>query len=415
MPHHREVHQNANKTMNKPGREGAAADRVSAEGDGAERGECADGDELPALLQEQAPKAASLPRDVLTWAALVVSSLAAGWLLELRGFPAAFFVGPMACAVLFGLCGARLAPPRQLFLAAQALIGCAVAESITGAILATILTHWAAMSLTVASTVLAGGLVGWMLVKARVLPGTTAALGSIPGGASAMVAMAEACGADARLVALMHYLRILLVVLTASVAAHLLSSGGLPASPAIAPALTLTLAGGSAREALLSTLALALGGGYLGYRLRLPAGVLLVPMVLGGALHAADLTSFPQPFWLKAAAAISIGWYVGLGFNRKILVFALRLLPRILLSTLLLIALCAASASLLVLVVHTDPLTAYLATSPGGLDSIVLIAMGGQADVAFVVAVQTLRLFAVILCGPAIARLVSRQALARGL
>ena len=53
---------------------------------------------------------------------------------------------------------------------------------------------------------------------------------------------------------------------------------------------------------------------------------------------------------------------------------------------------------------------AYLATSPGGLDSVVLIAMSSEADIPFVVAVQTLRLFAVILIGPTIARLICRYA-----
>jgi membrane AbrB-like protein len=57
-----------------------------------------------------------------------------------------------------------------------------------------------------------------------------------------------------------------------------------------------------------------------------------------------------------------------------------------------------------------DPLTAYLATSPGGLDSIAVIATGSRADVPFVLAMQTMRLFFVILTGPPIARLISRHA-----
>jgi membrane AbrB-like protein len=360
-----------------------------------------DRDQPPATPKERHGAA----RKALTWAALLAASLLVGGLLQRQGFPAAFFVGAMACAVVFALSGAGLAPPRKLFLAAQSLLGCAVAESVTGAIVVTIAKDWAAVSLITASTILAGGLVGWTLVKARALPGTTAAWGSAPGGASAMVAMAEAYGADARLVALMHYLRIVIVVLTASVVAHLLS-GSVPPAVAAAPA---TLAFGD-WPPLLATLALAAGGGFLGYRLKVPAGALLVPMLLAGALHACDLVTFHEPLWLKAAAAMGIGWYVGLGFNRKLLLFAFRLLPRILLSIVLLIGLCALSAWLLVVITHADPLTAYLATTPGGLDSVVLIAMGGEADVALVVAVQTLRLFAVILAGPAIARAVCRHA-----
>jgi len=340
------------------------------------------------------------------WLLLVGVSLPVSWLLRHQGVPAAFLVGSMACAIALSMSGVRLALPRRFFFGAQALIGCAVAESITAAIVVAVIKDWAVMLLIVASTVLAGALVGWTLVRWRTLPGTTAAWGSIPGGAAAMVAMAEAGGADARLVALMQYLRVLIVVLTASMVAHLLVIVVPPASVVAAPSL---LDFGPWRPVVI-TLALAAGGAFIGQLLRIPAGAILVPIVLGGALRASEMLTFYQPFWMQAGASALLGWYVGLGFDRGILRSALHVLPRILLSIGFLIGLCSISAALLVVVMHTDPLTAYLATSPGGLDSMVLIAMGGGADVAFVVAVQTLRLFVVILVGPSVARLICRHA-----
>jgi len=80
------------------------------------------------------------------------------------------------------------------------------------------------------------------------------------------------------------------------------------------------------------------------------------------------------------------------------------------LSSLLLIGLCAISAWLLHRGTGIDSLTAYLATSPGGLDSIAVIANGSRADTPFILAMQTMRLFIVILTGPAIAKLISRYA-----
>ena len=117
-----------------------------------------------------------------------------------------------------------------------------------------------------------------------------------------------------------------------------------------------------------------------------------------------------MPFWVPSGASIILGWYVGLGFSRRLLVSAFRMLPRLLVSTVLLISLCGFAAWMMAVFMHTDPLTAYLATSPGGLDSVILIALGSHADVPFVVAVQTMRLFAVILFGPWIARLICRNA-----
>lgn len=344
------------------------------------------------------------------WLLLIGVSLPFAWLLRRLGVPAAFLVGPLLCAIALSVAGVRLALPRRFFHGAQALIGCAVAESITAAIVVTIARDWAVMFFIVACTVIAGAIVGWTLVKLRTLPGTTAAWGSVPGGAAAMVAMAEAYGADARLVALMQYLRVLIVVLSAALVAHVLLIAG--AAPSIAsPAPVLSF---GPWPPILITLAVAAGGALLGHWLRIPAGAILMPIVLGGVLHSTGVIAVYQPFWMQAGASALLGWYVGLGFDRALLASALRLLPRLLLSIAALIGLCGVSAGLLVALLHIDPLTAYLATSPGGLDSMVLIAMGSQADVPFVVAAQTLRLFVVILTGPTIARLICRYAASTG-
>ena len=60
----------------------------------------------------------------------------------------------------------------------------------------------------------ASSLLGYLISRWKVLPGTTAVWGSTPGAASAMVLMADAFGADARLVAFMQYLRVIFVSVT---------------------------------------------------------------------------------------------------------------------------------------------------------------------------------------------------------
>ena len=54
------------------------------------------------------------------------------------------------------------------------------------------------------------------------------------------------------------------------------------------------------------------------------------------------------------------------------------------------------------------PLTAFLATIPGGLDAIAIIAVDSNADISFVLALQTVRLFVVIVTGPMLAKLICR-------
>ena len=97
-----------------------------------------------------------------------------------------------------------------------------------------------------------------------------------------------------------------------------------------------------------------------------------------------------MPHWLLAATYVAIGWTIGLKFDRAILLHAARALPQIMLSIFILMGFCGAIAWLLSHQLGIDPLTAYLATSPGGMDSVAIIAAASaNVDLSFVMALQT--------------------------
>lgn len=341
------------------------------------------------------------------WAAMLALTFVVVAGLQWAGLPAAFLLGPMIAGIAMGVNGATVRVPKAGFLGAQAVIGCLVAHAVTGSILLSVARDWPSMIGVVLLTVLTSGLVGWLMVRFGSLPGTTAAWGSSPGAASAMVAMAEEFGADPRLVAFMQYFRMVFVVFSASLVSRLLLGDG-AAMPAAVPLPAVPL-GGQALS-LGGTLAIAAGGAWAGVRFRVPAGALLVPMTAGAALHAGGLVDLTLPFWLLDGAYGAVGWAVGLRFTPEVVRHAVRAVPQMLVATLAIIGLCGLSAWMLTWLLHTDPLTAYLATSPGGLDAVTIIAVGSNADVSFVLALQTLRLFIVILTGPAVAKLIVRLA-----
>jgi membrane AbrB-like protein len=113
------------------------------------------------------------------------------------------------------------------------------------------------------------------------------------------------------------------------------------------------------------------------------------------------------PTWLLAASYALVGWNIGLRFTRPLLIHAARALPRIIAATLVLIALCAGVAVMLVYGAGVDPLTAYLATSPGGSDSIAIIAASTDVDVSFVMAMQTVRMIAVLFLAPVLTKFIA--------
>ena len=341
---------------------------------------------------------------VAQWSVLLIVSLIVSELVAAAGFPAAYLVGPMLCAIAFGLRGAEVRMPRPVMSFSQGIIGCLVARSLTKAILGSIADDWPIMVLVVGTTVLAAALVGWVLVKSGTLPGATAAWGSSPGAASAMVLISGEFGADVRLVAFMQYTRVVIVVLTASVVSRILIGGSSIPVPAVPTTSSVPVV------PLVETLLIAAAGAWVGRRLQIPSGALLVPMLVGAVLHATGRIEITLPPPLLHAAYVGIGWYVGLSFDRFVLGQVFKALPKLVVSSLLLIGLCAISAWLLHRGTGIDSLTAYLATSPGGLDSIAVIANGSRADTPFILAMQTMRLFIVILTGPAIAKLISRYA-----
>ncbi|WP_110815243.1 AbrB family transcriptional regulator [Pseudoroseicyclus aestuarii] len=358
---------------------------------------------IPADSPHPRPAAPGPAQRGLRWAGLIaLAALAAGG-LERAGLPAALLLGPMLVAIGFGLGGAKLAIPRPLFSLCQALVGCMIAQSLSLSVLQEVGRDWPIFALGVTSVIAAGFASGWVLARLEVLPGSTAIWGSAPGAASAMVLMCGDFGADMRLVAFMQYTRVLIVALLAALVAHLATGGAGQGAEAVDWLAVPDWPG------LAATLALALGSVLLGRWLPIPGAALLLPLIGGAVLEGTGVIEIvlPQPLLALAYACVGIG--VGLRFDRAVTGHALRALPRILAAIACLVALCGLMAGALVVFAGIDPLSAYLATSPGGADTVAIIASATDVDVAFVMAMQMARFLLILITGPTLARMVARR------
>jgi len=334
--------------------------------------------------------------------ALLGLSVVFAWALELAQVPAALLLGPMLAGIVIAASGGDPTLPRLPLFLAQAVVGCLIARSFTPSLVGAMARDWPLFLAAIAGVLLVSVALGWLMARLRLLPGTAAVWGSFPGAATAMTLMAEAYGADMRLVAFMQYLRVLLVSLVASLVARLgTHTTGTTASMAWFPPL--------AWLPFAETLALVALGGFLAPRLAIPAGSMLLPLVVGGLLSGTGALAIELPPWLLAVSYAFVGWSIGLRFDRAILGHVARLLPRVAASILTLIAVCGGFAVLLHVFAGIDPLTAYLATSPGGADSVAIIAASSPVDVPFVMALQTGRFLVILLVGPSLARFVARR------
>ena len=129
----------------------------------------------------------------------------------------------------------------------------------------------------------------------------------IAGGASGIVGMAKDLGGDDRLVAFMQYLRVLIVVLATPLLVTIFGGGeGIGAVPNEDPLAT-------PRDWLI-TAAVAPIAALLARRAKIPAGTLLGPMVVAGALTLSGV-GFVVPPVVRELAFALIGLQVGLRFT----------------------------------------------------------------------------------------------------
>ncbi|MBE9603339.1 AbrB family transcriptional regulator [Acetobacteraceae bacterium H6797] len=350
------------------------------------------------LLRGASPDLRHRPPAV-RWLVLLACSAVLSWLLSLLHLPAAVLLGSMLSAIGLSIAGGSVKVPPLLFTMAQGMVGMMIAQTMPPSILPEIMGHWPIFLAGTFSTIGAACLIGWLQTRAGGMPGTTAIWGSLPGGATVMTLMSASYGADMRLVAFMQYLRVLCCALLVMVLAKILSV------PSTAPA---TTADGTNWGPLLLTLAISTGVAWLARKLRVPGGPMLLTMVVGMALHFTETLPITQsPVELACGYAL-IGWAIGLPFTTEVVRYAARLLPRALGAIFALILCSLGFAVLLMVFANVDPLTAVLATSPGGADSVAIIAASTGVNVPFVLAMQIARFLVVVLIGPTLARGLSR-------
>ncbi|MEA2281775.1 MAG: uncharacterized protein QOK21_2382 [Solirubrobacteraceae bacterium] len=329
----------------------------------------------------------------------------AGWGLDAAGVPSPWLFG----ALLLGLAVAlsapgRLAVPERGFTAAQAVTGVTLGTYLQSSALSALAHDWLAVSLVSAATLVVSLVAGLALAKATSLDGPTAALGMIAGGASGIVTMARELEGDDRLVAFMQYARVLVVVLLTPVLIPILFPGHHGVSAATAGGAAPVL--GTAPNWLL-TLAIAGAVGSAAVRVRMPAGALLGPMIVAGAITLSGLdASLVTPPLLRESAFAVIGLQVGLRFTVETIRQVGRLLVPVLLCILFLLVACFGLAAVLAATTSVTLEDAYLATTPGGLYAVLAVAFGAGANTTFIVAVQGLRVLVMVLLAPVAVRMI---------
>ena len=345
------------------------------------------------------------------WTVVAIVTFVGGTAVEQVGLPAPHLITGLVVGLVVALTGlvrrTRAVLPRIVYLAAQAIAGVLLGTYFSLPALGRV--GWALVPLVAVTllTLLLSVGAGLLLARRTGLDEPTAALGMIAGGSAGIVAAADDLHADARLVAVLQYVRLVLVVLTAPLLVRYV----------LAPHGTYAAVGAKEVEAVASlhsyllTPLLALGGAWLATRLKIPAGALIGPLVLtavGGGLGL--WYDLQPPEVVREPAFIVIGLAVGVGFDLLVVRRAAKAAPAALVAIVAIVAVCGGLAALVAATTHVTLLDAYLATTPGGINAVLVTAFAAGANTSLVFGIQGLRLFVMVLAAPVLVRwLLAKQ------
>jgi uncharacterized protein len=267
-------------------------------------------------------------------------------------------LGPLFFGATLSILGVRLDPSQNLRRLGQTIIGIAAGLAFNAEVLAELARWFPFMVLAAMASVIVAGVASVVFARFARLDQTTSYFACLPGGLAEMAVVGQTRGARPEPVALMHTLRVTLVVLT--VPPLLIAMG----TPDFAP-----LAKG---EALALEWIVALVAGGIVTALILRWLHLNNPFMIGAILFTAVLASSgivtgKLPTVLFAGAQLLIGFSVGCRFQRDVLLS----LPRVAIVgsivNLGMVAVMATFGLLLAGLLDVPIAVGILSTSPGGL------------------------------------------------
>jgi len=340
----------------------------------------------------------------------LATAILAGCLFHWLHVPVGWLLAPMLGGIAYAIIKGSPQPlPSTFKIVGQVIIGIVTATRLSPETLSVATTYAIPLLLCVFTTGSLSMFSGYLLSRWAGIDRTTGFLGFIPGAASSIVAMSEEMGADTIAVALIQYIRVLLVVLILPTAATLL----FPANPDTQATASVVITNNlPTLPMLLNLLVLAVCSGlgiWGGKQLRLPSSGFLGPFLVG--LVAFWMLPYqiqvPQPVF--CAGQLLIGLYIGVQFDWQT---ARKLLRTVLIEVGLVIALifiCLGVGYEFHVVTHVDTVTAVLGFTPGGIEAMIATAMQLGGDTGLVLAMQLTRMLGILLIAPwLIAFLVKR-------
>ncbi|WP_051330575.1 AbrB family transcriptional regulator [Niveispirillum irakense] len=332
------------------------------------------------------------------FATAMLLGLGGGYLCFRLHVPLAFMIGAMIATTLATLAGIRTSVPPRLRNSMMIILGIMLGSAFTPALLDHLREWTVSLAGLIFYIVFSAGLGLFYLQKVAGYDRVTGYFTAMPGGFNEMVMMGGALGGDDRTIALGHSLRVMLVVMTVPVAFQ-----SLPGYDPAGRDWSLRGLGPGILELPWTDygmMVLCGAGAPLAQRLRIPAGVLVGPMLLSAGLHLAGLMVGKPPGLVIAGAQIIIGASIGARFAGLPILHITRTLAVAAGLTFLLLSVTVGMAVAVHLITGLSLPGLILAYAPGGLAEMSLVALALHVDAAFVASHHIVRIILIVLFAP---------------
>lgn len=340
---------------------------------------------------------------VTRWSIVIALTFGCGFLFDRAGVPAAWILGAIVGSASLALYTSTELPVHSLLKRISRNLIAVMAAAPIVATSPEDLLHFILPGVVVSAVTVGIGIAGGMLLSRHepAISRETGVLSMLAGGASIMPGLAETMGADFRYVTLSQYLRLLTVTITL---------------PLLVPLMDVPRGTISHQEApyelipLLAIGAIVLVAEPLATLLRFPAPGIIGP--LGLTILLAQFFPHPSalalPTELKIFTFVIIGWTAGGMLSIPALKFFAKQLPATFIFIFLLLGSCAIMAIGIMHWLDTSYFEAYLATSPGGLETVLALADEFDAGPS-IAAIQVIRLIAILLVAGYLPKILARR------
>ncbi|MGN7166789.1 AbrB family transcriptional regulator [Paenibacillus cellulositrophicus] len=302
--------------------------------------------------------------------------------------------------------------PGQVRNTGMIIIGYTMGLSFTMSTLKQIGHQLPTMVLFTALLLVVAAAIAFMIAFLSGIPFPTVLMGSIPGGLSQMITLAEEVeGIDLTVVTFLQVSRLIMIIFCVPllIFSPLFHPTGSHASEAASPAASADWSALFPHIWLFAVVCVVFA--LVGKRIKFPTAFLLGPMIGTILLNLSGYEGHSLPPVVLSLSQLMMGGYIGLLLKPENLKHKVKIILLAILSGVVLIA-CSLGLSVLLTKFHAiTEVTSFLSLSPGGMDQMALIAKEVNGDLSVVTCYQLFRTLFIFFAVPPLLRLIFRSML----